>query len=259
MTKCMGVLRRGMAWMVLVALTSHLAAADASLFSRYARIFAEAKNLAQSQPTNAEAAWKFSRACYDLSVFATNSTQMAEKAREGIAAARSAIRLDEKLAAGHYYLGINLGQLADATRTLGGLKLVSEMERSFNKARELEAQFDYAGPDRCLGLLYRDAPGWPISVGSRSKARPHLERACELAREYPENQLNLLEAWLKWGERKKAQAELNTVEAILAEARKKLTGQEWALAWSDWDRMWGQIRKKAGEPVQPAQQPKGTR
>ena len=65
---------------------------------------------------------------------------------------------------------MNLGQLA-RTELLGALKLVKEMEREFKTAADLDKQFDYAGPERCLGLLYRDAPGWPASIGSRRKAR----------------------------------------------------------------------------------------
>jgi hypothetical protein len=47
---------------------------------------------------------------------------------------------------------------------------------------------------RNLGLLYRDAPGWPFSIGSKRKAREWLERAAALAPDYPENQLNLAES-----------------------------------------------------------------
>ena len=64
------------------------------------------------------------------------------------------------------------------------------MEADFTRARELDERYDWAGPDRNLGLLYRDAPAIG-SVGSRSKARRHLKRAVELAPQYPENRLNL--------------------------------------------------------------------
>ncbi len=84
------------------------------------------------------------------------------------AASRS--RANPNSAPAHYYLAMNLGQLA-RTEFLGALKLVREMEREFKTAAELDAQFDFAGPERSLGLLYRDAPGWPVSIGSKRKAR----------------------------------------------------------------------------------------
>ena len=92
---------------------------------------------------------------------------------------------------------MNLGQLA-RTKGLGALKLVNQMEHEFTRARDLDEQLDWAGPDRNLGLLYRDAPAIG-SIGSRTKAREHLKRAVELAPQYPENRLNLIEAYLQLG------------------------------------------------------------
>jgi len=217
--------------------------AATNLLARYERLYREARALADQQASNSQAAWVLARACFDLSEFATNDAQRAHLAREGIAAARASILLQSNAAPAHYYLGVNLGRLADATRNLGGLKLVAEMERCFRTVLALDPHFDFAGADRCLGLLYRDAPGWPISVGHRGKARHHLERACELAPEYPDNQLNLIEAWLKWGDKKQAARQLTKVRACLEEARKRFVGEEWALSWQDWDRRWGLLQK----------------
>src|SRR5204863_9133981 len=99
----------------------------------------------------------------------------------------------------HYYLGMNLAQLAQ-TKMLGALKIVTQMEREFSIVRDLDEEFDQAGADRNLGLLYRDAPAIG-SIGSRGKARQHLEHAVKLAPPSPENRLNLIETYLKWGER----------------------------------------------------------
>jgi hypothetical protein len=246
-------------WAGLMAVLTGLAAADISPAARYEKIFLECRETHQKQPTNAEAAWRYARACYDRADLATNSAQRAEFAQLGIEAARTSVRLQSNQAAAHYYLGINLGMLADATRSLGGLKLVSEMEQCFKRAGELDVHFDYGGPDRCLGLLYRDAPGWPISLGSKSRARQHLERARQLAGDYPENWLNLLQTWLKWGEKGKVQAELASTEEVLKAARLKLTGEEWRLAWRDWDRTWRGIKTKAAEASRSSAQHKGTK
>ncbi len=164
---------------------------------------------------------------------------------QGIAASQEAVRVVPSLAAGHYYLGMNLGQLA-RTKTFGALKLVNEMERSFKIARELDATLDYAGPDRCLGLLYLDAPGWPASIGSRKKAREHLLRAVEVAPDYPENRLNLVEALLRWGDKKSVHPEAKALSTLMPKARTTLTGEVWAASWADWDRRWGAIRDKTG-------------
>ena len=140
-------------------------------------------------PDEATAAWQFARACFDLADLATNKTERASLAEQGIAACQQAIARESNSAPAHYYLGMNLGQLA-RTKGLSALKLVTQMQREFTRARDLEEQLDWAGPDRSLGLLYRDAPAIG-SIGSRSKAREHLKRAVELAPRYPENRLNL--------------------------------------------------------------------
>ena len=115
----------------------------------------------------------------------------------------------------------------------------------FKAVLELDPTFDHAGPNRTLGLLYKDAPGWPTSIGSRSKARQHLLKAVELSSSFPENRLCLLEAHLEWGERKTAQAQLAATELVLADARKRFTGPAWETTWTDWDHRWAAIKAKA--------------
>jgi hypothetical protein len=44
-----------------------------------------------------------------------------------------------------------------------------------------------------LGLLYHQAPGWPISLGNPSKASRHLNEAVRLHPDYPGNRIALAE------------------------------------------------------------------
>ena len=103
----------------------------------------------------------------------------------------------------HVADALPLFQAINVSKTFGAFKLVNQMESEWSKAIALDASFDYAGPERSLGLLYRDTPSFG-SIGSRTKARQHLERALELAPRYPENRLNLIESELQWGDRKAA-------------------------------------------------------
>jgi tetratricopeptide (TPR) repeat protein len=215
-------------------------------FVAYARRnYQQAETRYKNAPNDAEAAWQFGRACFDLADLATNRTERAAIADRGISACRQAIAREPNLAPTHYYLGMNLAQLAQ-TKGLGALKLVGQMEREFSLARKLDEQFDRAGSDRNLGLLYRDAPAWG-SIGSRTKARQHLQRAVELAPQYPENRLNLIEAYLKWGDRSGAHRELQTLEEVWPGARTNLVGAAWAASWADWEPRLRQVRKKVGE------------
>jgi tetratricopeptide (TPR) repeat protein len=141
-----------------------------------------------------------------------------------------------------------MGQLADTKRNLSALRMVKDMEREFLAAKALDKNFDYGGPDRNLGLLYRDAPVF-ASIGSRSKARQHLEAAVELAPEFPENQLNLVEVYLKWDYRNEAQRQYGDLQKMWPDAQKKFTGVDWTLSWADWNkRLEAIIKKKLENP-----------
>jgi hypothetical protein len=128
---------------------------------------------------------------------------------------------------------MNLGQLA-RTKYLGALPLVKEMEPEFQTAGELDARFDHAGPERNLGLLYRDAPGWPVSIGNPSKAQSLLKQSVKLAPNYPENYLHLIESYLKWQEPGDAKKQLRALDAIWPTARTNFTGAQWEQSWDNW-------------------------
>jgi len=197
-------------------------------FRRTQKLFASDAN----NPTNG---WQFARACFDFADFSTNKTQRADIARQGIAAAQSGLAREPQSAPAHYYLAMDYGQLAEAEEpSITDYKLIREIEREFKIAAGLDGHFDFAGPSRNLGLLYRDAPGWPVSIGSKRKAREFLEEAAALAPDYPENQLNLAESLLKWRSRDDAEKVLVKLDALWPMAQTNLTGEFWEQSWSDW-------------------------
>jgi tetratricopeptide (TPR) repeat protein len=209
------------------------------------RAFEQAKQEHLLYPDDPNAAWHFAHACFDLADDATKSSDRAELAQQGINVCTEALVKAPDSAPLHYYLGLNKGQLA-RTRSLGALKLVDQMEIEFTKAIALDASFDYAGPDRTLGLLYRDAPAW-ASIGNRTKARQHLQRAMELAPDYPENRLALIESELKWGDRKTARQELKLLQSGWNPAHLKFTGPRWTSNWTNWEARLDKIQKTLEE------------
>jgi predicted Zn-dependent protease len=203
----------------------------------------------QADAGNATNAWVFARACYDAADFATNDTERALLANQGVDACRQLVARTPKSAPAHYYLAMNLGQLA-RTELIGALFRVKEMEREFKTAVGLDPLFDYAGPERNLGLLYLQAPTIG-SIGSKRKAREFLERAARLAPDYPENQLNLAEAFLQWDEPDHAKLELNALAAGWSKAQTNFSGEAWAQSWDDWSRRRAAAQKKLAEISRP--------
>lgn len=242
---------RSMRWLAVLSVAGVLAcvasgtnAVDSAAFrARAERLYSAAGERHVRESADSSAGWHFARACYDWADFATNDTQRADIAQEGIAASRAVLRQHPKLAPARYYLAMNLGQLA-RTRLLGALPLVSEMERHFKEVLDLDPDFDQAGPDRCLGLLYRDAPGWPLSLGSKSKAHAHLRRAVERCPDSVENRLNLIETLIAWGDETEAARHYTDTAGLLPTARTRCAGAEWAASWADWDRRWKAICQK---------------
>jgi len=213
-----------------------------SPYARAKSAYTLAKQAWQKDPSAPDAAWQFAQACFDLAEL--DEEERARIAEEAIDACRKSVKTNTN-AGNHYYLGMNMGQLA-RTKKLGALKLVDEMEVAFKKAIDTDPKFDYAGADRSLGMLYRDAPGWPASIGSRSKAKQHLLKAVQLAPQYPGNHISLIESFIAWGDLNAARTAVLQAEPHLRRARLELAGDRWKESWRDWDHSWERIRRRTG-------------
>jgi hypothetical protein len=229
----------------LAALTVVATAAESNFAARAERAYLVHQKQAQQEKTNATTFVQFSRAAFDWAEFARDDNERETVALAGIDAARRALAQSSINATAHYWLGMNLGQLA-RTKTLGALKLVREMEAEFLVATTIDARVDYAGPDRSLGYLYRDAPGWPTSIGNKKKAREHFERAVQLHPEFPDNQLGLLESFEQWADRKNFVLQLPKTEKAITGAKEKFTGEAWEASWADWNKRLAGLKSRSG-------------
>jgi tetratricopeptide (TPR) repeat protein len=197
--------------------------------------FLRAQKVFNAATNDAAARLQFARASFLYADLATNETQRAGIAQTGIAVCRQWLAGDPKSAPAHYYLAATLGELAQAEApSIAAYLRVYEVEREFKAAAELDLRLDYAGPARTLGELYFQAPGWPLSIGSKDQAREWLERAAALAPEYPENWLNLAEAHLKWREKDGAAQALRQLDAGWAAAQTNFAGPLREGDWLDW-------------------------
>ena len=193
----------------------------------------KAKARYETNSNDDDAALQFSCACFDRADTTSAESVRATVAREGMQACRRWLQRAPDQAGAHYYLAMNIAQLA-RTKSIGAVPLIRQMEKEWLATLALDPHYDFAGADRNLGLLFRDAPGFPLSIGNRSKAEQHLRRAVELDPEYPENHLNLIETDLKRNPGAVADEE-EKLRAILPSARKKFSGPRWQSAWEDWN------------------------
>lgn len=216
--------------------------------------YRQARSSWDASPTNITLGVHCARTAFDWADTQPSNPERARIAQLGIEIAQGILLQDPTSAGAHYYLALNLGQLA-RTRSLTALKLVSRMETSLLTARSLDETFDHAGPDRTLGILYQDAPGWPTSIGSRGKARKHLERALHLNPTYPGNRLAWVEALTAWRDRSNALTELALLDAEWPKARKSFSGSQWESDWIEWSQRRDAVAKRLGLPPAPPPAP----
>ena len=201
--------------------------------------FDRARERYWSDTNNVVAAWEFGRAAFDLAEFARNKSERETIAVQGVAACRRGVGLEPTSAPAYYYLGMNLGQQA-RVYLLKGLGIVSEMEKVFLTARKLDPLFDYAGPDRSLGLLYHHAPGWPISLGNQSKASRHLNEAVRLHPDYPGNRIALAEFLWDTAQTILFAQQWDAIVQLIPRAQEEFSGPDWDLSWIEWNHLLGQ-------------------
>jgi hypothetical protein len=224
-------------------------APQASLAARYIRLadrqLAEARKTYAKDTNRVSHIWQLGRALFFRAEFASGESRE-RLAVEGIDLCERGLARHPGTAELHYYLALNQGQLA-REKLFGALGLVRRMREHLLEAAASKPLLDRAGPDRCLALLHRDAPGWPISVGNRKTAVHHLAKACQLAPTFPENLIVQLESWLKWGQTDHLPTAIQATRAALGKARKELTGEEWEPYHDDWNARWSDILDRAAK------------
>lgn len=221
---------------------------ETRFLNRARAAFDAAQERHRTEPDSAEAAWKLAKTGFELADLVDSKTERARIAEFGIRACRKWMDHAECPVGIPYYLALNLGQLA-RTKTLGALTLVREMEDAFLVAIKMDESFANAGPPRCLGLLYRDAPGWPASIGNSEKARAHLERAVDLHPTFPDNRLCLIESALEWKDIDLLERHMHLYRILLPHARTRFSGETWAESWHSWDQRWKKVQAKASSLI----------
>ena len=215
---------------------------------RLSRVYEQARSEYLKSPGQPALAWPLARACFDRAEGLTSRPVRSALAKEGAEACRLALKESPADAACHYYLGLNLGILAQ-TQPLRALGLVREMETQWQACQLLDPGFDHAGADRSLGMLYEECPSAPLGVGSRSKARFHLARAVQLAPDHPENRILWIEFLVQRHEKAAAVEEFKSLQGILPDARIRLSGDDWKAAWKTWEARLETLEARLG--VQP--------
>jgi len=152
---------------------------------------------------------KLSSAYFYKGLFETQNPKKQELYYEhGVNFGKEAITLNPRAIYGNFWYASNVGMLGLCRGMMASLASVDPMKKSYEIVLKENEKFFFGGPHRALGRLYHMAPGWPISVGNKTKALQHLERAVELGPDFFNNRLYLAELYIDIGQRKKAREQL---------------------------------------------------
>jgi hypothetical protein len=175
-------------------LSTRLSAIDANAMSGDpARIKQSIAEYEALKSQDAEVQWRLVRAYFNYYDELTDRKQEREQqwaTDRGYALAVSAYAAHpQKAEVVYYYATIGLCYL-DFHR-MKALFVINDLLRAFEVAQKLDPLIDDAGPDRSLGILYHELPGWPVGRGDKKKALQHLEAAVKLAPTRAANRVTL--------------------------------------------------------------------
>lgn len=126
--------------------------------------------LAQN-PQAFDVAWKIARADYWLGGHAPENERRGFL-EDGIAAGRQAVAIKPDRPEGHFWIGANMGTLAESFGMRQGLKYRKPIKEELEATLKLDPAFMQGSADRALGRWYHRVPG--LFGGSHKEAEAHL-------------------------------------------------------------------------------------
>jgi tetratricopeptide (TPR) repeat protein len=159
-------------------------------------------------PKDFEAAWKLARARYWLGGHAPEAERKA-LLDQGISAGRAAVAIDPKRPEGHFWVGANMGALAESFGMRQGLKYRGEIKNTLLTVLKIDPAFQKGSADRALGRWYFKVPG--LFGGSDQKSEEHLRKSLTYDPNSTASHFFLAETLLSRGRKEDARQELQRV------------------------------------------------
>jgi tetratricopeptide (TPR) repeat protein len=128
----------------------------------------------RANPHDFETAWKMARVDYWLGGH-TPEAEQRPLYEQGMEAARQAIAIAPGRPEGHFWLGANMGALAESGGLTAGLRYRKAIKEEFETVLRIDPGFLSGSADRALGRWYHKVPR--LFGGSRTEAEAHLKAA----------------------------------------------------------------------------------
>jgi tetratricopeptide (TPR) repeat protein len=128
-----------------------------------------------ANPRDFDSAYKLAQARYWLGTNGLPQPERKGALEAGIAAARTAIRLNAARPEGHFWLAANMGALAESFGLRQGIKYRGEIKDAMLTTLKIDPAFLDGSADRALGRWYYKVPG--LFGGSNRKSEEHLRKS----------------------------------------------------------------------------------
>jgi tetratricopeptide (TPR) repeat protein len=163
------------------------------------------KKVLEEDPANVEAAWKLSRAAVWWGDHAAKDKKESAH-KQGMAWGELAVKAGPKNPEAIYWLAANMGSYGRAHGIMESLSMIKPMKEKCEQIFRIDPSYWRA--HMLLGMLYRKAPGWPISIGDDDKAVKELEAAVKIAPSIPRALYELGLGYLEAGKEDRAKETL---------------------------------------------------
>lgn len=164
-----------------------------------------------ADPKRAGTAWKAARACWWLGELAPKNDVL-PILEKGKTLAEEAVKLEPDNADAHYFLGVCLGRIGEEQGILNSLFLVDPIAKEMEKVLSLDPKYGQA--QHVLGVLYRKAPGWPLSRGDIKKALEYGRQAVANSPGFLRGYVGLAETLIALNQKEEAKKILQQVAAL---------------------------------------------
>lgn len=159
-------------------------------------------------PGNYDAQWQLAKMNYYLGTHTTDSTERDKAFRDGIAAGKVAVQLQNSKPDGHFWLGANYGGAAEHS-AIQGLATVADIRGEMETVLHLDEGYQNGSAYMVLGLVYLNAPS--VVGGDPKKAVELMEKGLQFGQPNAFLHLHLAEAYAKVGRKEDARKQLNFI------------------------------------------------
>jgi len=164
----------------------------------------------EERPLNGEAQWTMAKAHLYLGDRVIDGKL--EIFEAGKAYAEKAVQLLPNSADAHFWLSALIGRVGQTRGVLQSLFMVNPLKKELDIVLEIDP--NYAAAYFALSVLYTEAPGRPLSIGSKEKALENAWRSVDLDPDNIEHNVNLAKVLINNKKTKEALEVLNNVLAM---------------------------------------------